>query len=180
MAELRIQSLYQAAWTVFGFQHDEAVADRDSLLAEIEESLGQETALAIRQHVDVALGRIQADDVPNPAVMAMSEFFDLLAAEMAVQEIADRISANAVFVDSDDDLLPSLGLSWRQDILPLLDGQKSPGYMPVQNVGTFLVMVQDADGSAEEISEDACKRRRELIAFLEKAMKLGEPIWCEL
>jgi hypothetical protein len=180
MAELRIQSLYQAAWTVFGFQHDEAVADRDSLLAEIEESLGQETALAIRQHVDVALGRIQADDVPNPAVMAMSEFFDLLAAEMAVQEIADRISANAVFVDSDDDLLPSLGLSWRQDILPLLDGQKSPGYMPVQNAEKFLGIVRNTKASAEKLSEDVRKWRQELVGFLERAVKLGEPIWCEL
>ena len=180
MAELRIQSLYQAAWTVFGFQHEEALADRDSLLAEIEESLGQETALAIRQHVDVALGRIQADDVPNPAVMAMPEFFDLLAAEMAVQEIADRISANAVFVDSDNGLLPSLGLSWQDDILPLLDGQQNPGKMPVKNVKKFLGMVRNTEGSAEAISDDVRGKRQELAAFLERAVKLDEPVWCEL
>jgi hypothetical protein len=179
MAKLRIQTLYQAAWKVFGFQYEEALADRNSLLTEIEESLGQETASEIQRHVGVALGRIQADELPSPAIMAMSEFFDLLAAEMAVQEVAERISANAVFVAPDDDLLPSLGLSWRQDVLPLID-DRNPGQMPVRNVETFLGMVQDADGSAEAISDDVRKRRLELIAFLEKAAKLGEPIWCEL
>ena len=44
MATLRIQTLYQAAWKVFGFQYDLAVADRDSLLAEIGESLGPTVA----------------------------------------------------------------------------------------------------------------------------------------
>jgi hypothetical protein len=179
MVKLCIKTLYQAAWNVFGFQY-EALAERDELLTGIEESLGPNVASDIQRHVGVALGRIQADDLPSPTIMAMSEFFDLLAAEMAVQEVAERISANAIFVDSDDGFLPTLGMSWKDDVLPLLEGRSSPGYMPVQNVGTFLVMVQDADGSAEEISEDACKRRRELIAFLEKAMKLGEPIWCEL
>ena len=99
---------------------------------------------------------------------------------MAVQEIADRISANAVFVDSDDRLLPSLGLSWQDDILPLLDGQQNPGKMPVENVKKFLGMVRNTEGSAETISDDVRGKRRELVAFLEKAVKLGEPIWCEL
>jgi hypothetical protein len=112
--------------------------------------------------------------------MAMSEFFDLLAAEMAVQEVAERISANAVFYDHDDGFLPTLGLSWKEDVLPLLDGQKSPGQMSVANVKKFLPMVRMAKGSAEAISDDVRKRRRELVAFLEKAVKVGEPIWCEL
>ena len=90
MATLRIQTLYQAAWKVFGFQYDLAVADRDSLLAEIGESLGPTVASDIQCDCDAAL-----------------------------QEIADRISANAIFVDPDDGFLPNLGLSWRQDVLPL-------------------------------------------------------------
>jgi hypothetical protein len=176
MANLCIRKLYDAAWTVFGFQYyDEAVADRDELLTEIEESLGQETASKIRCQVDVALGRIQADELPSPTITAMPEFYELLAAEMTVREVAERISANAVFVDSDDDLLPSLGLSWR-DVLPLLDGQQ----MSVQNVENFLAMVRMTDGSADEISDDFRKRRQELIAFLEKAVKVQESIWCEL
>jgi hypothetical protein len=180
MAKLRIQSSYQAAWTVFDFQHEEAVADRDSLLTEIEERFGHKVASDIQRHVDVALGRIQADEGPNPAIMAMSEFFDLLAVELSVREVAERIEVGSVFRDADDDLLPSLGLSWRQDVLPLIDGRSSPGQMPVENVKKFLGMVQDAEGSVGQISDDVRGKRQELAAFLEKAVKLGEPIWCEL
>ena len=150
MATLRIQTLYQAAWKVFGFQYDLAVADRDSLLAEIGESLGPTVASDIQCDCDAAL-----------------------------QEIADRISANAMFVDPDDGFLPNLGLSWRQDVLPLIDGG-TPGNMAVENVKKFLEMVRNTEGSAQTISDDVRKRRQELIAFLEKAVKLGEPIWCEL
>jgi hypothetical protein len=174
MAQLCIESLYRAAWTVFSFQHDEALADRDELLTEIEESLGPNVASDIQRHVGVALGRIQADETPNPAVTAMSEFFDLLAAEMAVQEIADRISANAVFIDSDDGLLP-----WKDNVLPLLDG-RNPGKMAVENVKKVLRMVRMTDGSADEFSDDVQGKRRELVGFLERAVKVQEPIWCEL
>ena len=117
---------------------------------------------------------------PNPAFMKMSEFSDLLAAEMAVREVAERISANAIFVDSDDSFLPTLGLSWKDDVLPLLDGRSNPGKMAVENVKKFLRMVRMTDGSADEVSDDVRKRRRELIEFLVRAVNLGEPIWCEL
>jgi hypothetical protein len=180
MAKLLIKTLYRSVWKLFGFQHQAAVEEQERFRSDIEKRLGQDTALKIQRHVDVALGRNQAEDLPNPAVMAIPEFFDLLAAEMSVQEIADRISANAAFVDYDDRLLPSLGLSWQDDILPLLDGQQNPGKMPVKNVKKFLGMVRNTDGSAEAISDDFRGKRRELVAFLEKAVKLNEPIWCEL
>lgn len=180
MAKLLIKTLYRSVWSIFGFQHQAAVEEQKRFRSDIEKRLGQDTALKIQRHVDVALGRIQADEGPNPAIMAMSEFFDLLAVEMALQEMADRISANAIFVDSDDRLLPSLGLSWQDDILPLLDGQQNPGKMPVKNVKKFLGMVRMTEGSAEEISDDFRGKRRELVGFLERAVKVGEPIWCEL
>ncbi len=180
MAKLCIETLHRSVWKIFGFQHEEAVADREFLLTEIGQNLGPKMASEIQHHVDVALGRIQADEGPNPHVTAMPEFFDLLAAEMAVREVADRISANAIFVDSDDGFLPTLGMSWKDDVLPLLDGQKSPGQMSVQNVQKFLEMVRNTEGSDETISDDVRKRRRELVAFLEKTVNLGEPLWCEL
>jgi hypothetical protein len=163
-----------------GFQYDEALADRDELLTEIKESLGPKVASDIQRHVDVALGRIQADDVPTPQIVSRPEFFDVLAAEMAVQEVAERISANAVFYDHDDGLLPTLGLSWKDDVIPLIDGQQNPGYLSVLSVKKVLAMVRNTKGSAEAISDDVRKRRQELIAFLERAVKVGEPIWCEL
>ena len=142
--------------------------------------MGQDTALKIQWHVDVALGRLQSDETPNPRVTTMSEFYELLAHEKSIEAIADRISANAIFVDSDNGLLPRLGLSWSEDILPLLDGRSSPGYMPVQNAEKFLGIVRNIKASAEAISDDVRKRRLELVGFLERAVKVGEPIWCEL
>ena len=179
MAKLLIKTLYRSVWSIFGFQHQAAVEEQKRFRSDIEKRLGQDTALKIQRHVDVALGRIQADEGPNPAIMAMSEFFDLLAVEMALQEMADRISANAIFVDSDDRLLPSLGLSWQDDILPLLDG-RNPGNMAVENVAQFLAIVRNTDGSAEAVSDDFRGKRLELVAFLERAVKLDEPVWCEL
>jgi hypothetical protein len=86
--------------------------------------------------------------------------------------------------------LPTLGLSWRQDVLPLVDGQENPGYMPPENVVRFLRLVQDADqqlpseeeieGSTDEIADHFRKRRRELTEFLERAVKLREALYCDL
>ena len=184
MAKLRIKKLHDGVWKIFGFQFNQAVADRDCLKSEIEKRLGSETASDIQLHVDLALERLQADAVPNPLIMSKSEFFDLLAAEMKIQEIADRIDANALFVDSNG-LLPTLGFSWQEDVLPLIDGQKSPGFMPIENVNRFLEMVRGAKqripaDSAEETAEYFRKRRRELVIFLERAVKLCEPVWCDL
>jgi hypothetical protein len=114
MANLCIKQLYDAAWKVFQFQHDLAVADRDCLKSEIEKRLGSEMVSEIQSHIEVALGRLQSDDVPNPLIMSKSEFFDLLAAEMEIQEIADRIEANAKFSDPGS-LLPTLGFLWQED-----------------------------------------------------------------
>ena len=63
--------------------------------------LGQEMASEIERHVDVALGRIQADAPPNPIIMTKREFYELLALEQQVEEIERRINAVA---DSDHDL----------------------------------------------------------------------------
>jgi hypothetical protein len=86
--------LRNAAWMVFGFQYDEAAGNRDHLRAESEKRLGSEVASQVKHHVDVALGRLPAISQPNSAIMKMPEFYDLLAAEMAVQEIADKIDAH--------------------------------------------------------------------------------------
>jgi hypothetical protein len=179
MAKLRIESLHNAVWKIFGFQHDQAVADRDRLRTTIEHRLGHEKASEVQRYVDVALGRVQAGDLPNPQVVKMREFYELLAAEMAVREIADRIEANAVFVDPDDGLLSTLGLSWRQDVLPLIDGKVSPGYMRSKNVEKLLGMV-GAAAQQLPVEEETDSRRRELIEFLEKAIKVGQPVWCNL
>ena len=73
MVKLVLRKLHESVLKVFGFQHDLAVADRDELLTEIGQNLGPKMASEIQRHVGVALGRIQADEGPNPAIMAMSE-----------------------------------------------------------------------------------------------------------
>ena len=187
MATLKIKSLYESCWKLFGFQHKQLVAERDEFRAEIGHRLGQKTALEIQRHVDISLGRLLAcPDLPNPKVMILREFYELLALERAAEEIERRIDANAVFVDPGS-LLPTLGMSWRRDVLPLLDGQ---GHMPIENVKTLLGMVNNADqrlpfedgieGTAEETADYFRKWRRELTTFLERAVKVGEPVWCEL
>jgi hypothetical protein len=187
MATLKIETLFDAAWTIFGFQYDQFVADRDRFRAEIERRLGSETASDIQRHVDVSLGRLLNvfPDVPNPKIIVRREFIELLALEKALEEVQRRIDANAVFYDLDQGVLATLGMSWHQDVLRLLDGQESPGHMPHKNIKTFLAMVRDADQRipSEEGIEggDYFRRwRRELIEFLEEAVKLGEPIWCDL
>ena len=82
-----------AAWKIFGFQYQEAIIERDNFLKKIERCLGLRTASKVRHHVDVAIRRSRADAQPNPAIVKLPEFFELLALEMAIQEIADRIEA---------------------------------------------------------------------------------------
>ena len=182
MAKLLIKKLQDATWRIFGFQHEATVSDRDDYLTRMKRRLGHETASDIQSHVDLALERIQADNVPNPRIMTMREFFELLALEKAIVEIEHRIEANAVFVDSNG-LLPTLGLS--RDVLRLLDGQESPGSMSVENVEKFLGMVQDTTQRlpvdlANETADHFRKRRQELIEFLERAVRMGESVWCLL
>ena len=186
MAQLKIETLFNAAWEVFGFQHAQVVADRDDFQAGIERRLGQDVAAQIQLHVDSAMGRGQTDTV-NPTIMAMRETYELLALEQTIDEVRQRIDANAVFVDPGS-LLPIFGLSWHQDVMPLLDGQKSPGSMPIENVRKFLAMVRGAtqrvpseEGIDGPANDDYFRKwRRDLIEFLERAVKFAEPIWCRL
>ena len=189
MVELRIEKLYESAWKSFGFQYDQIVAVRDRFRTRLQRCLDQEVAVEIRLHVDVSLGRRLNvfSDVPNPKIMIMREYYELLGLETALQEIERRIDSNGVFHDPGS-LLPTLGLSWQQDVLPLIDAQETPGYMPVQNVKQFLRTVSHAeqrvpaeDGiEAEEMAAFFRKWRQELVEFLERAVKVGEAMWCRL
>ena len=189
MVELRIESLYKSAWKIFGFQHKQLVADRDRFRATLKRRLGHDLATLIQRHVDVSVGHLLVfPGVPNPEIMIMREFYELLAIEKSIEEIKQRIDYNAIFWDPVYELLPTLGLDWRHDVLRLIDGQKSPGHMPHENVTKFLAMVRSAtqrvasEGGTEDddIVEFYRKWRKELDQFLERAVKTGEPLYCDL
>lgn len=185
-AELRIESELDQAWKIHGEAHRQAVADRNHLQSDIRDRFGAEVAAEVQRHVDVALGRLLADILPDLDPAAERAFHQLRALEMAMVEIEGQIESKCVFFDpySANGLLPALGLSWWADVLPLLP--ENPGYMPVENVLKFLGMVKNADqrllsGEAgEETAKDFRKRREELIEFLEKAVELREAVWCDL
>jgi hypothetical protein len=187
-AELRIESEYDLAWKIHGDDHRHAVAARDHFRTQIELRLGPEVASQIQWHVDAAMRRFLADDVPDLDLAAERTFYQLLALERAVIEIEGRIEAGNSFFDPYhvNGLLPTLGLSWWEDVAPLLDGHENPGYLRPESVVTFLVMVRDADqrlpfGEGNEGKADHFPRdRRELIEFLERAVRLREAVWCNL
>ncbi len=182
MATLRIDTLLDGAWRLFGFQYEQLVADRDRYLAKLQRSLGHEMAEEIRQHVDVSCGRLlPLPEFRDPAVMSMKEFVELLAMERSLLDIERQINVNAVFYDSHHETLKTLGLS-PQDVRNLIDGQTSPGYIPCENVEKLLTMVVGAKQRIIGDADDARfyqQRRRELIQFLQRALLVGEPLFCD-
>jgi hypothetical protein len=179
-AELRIESLYDEARVTFRSEYDRAVQARDHFQSKLRNRFGEVVGSEIQRHVDVALGRLQAEDV-SPEIMKQRVFYELLALEQAVEEIQRQIDAGAVFHDSDHGLLPTLGLSWEHDVVPLIDGEQI--YMPIENVVKFLGMVRGADQrlpSGEESADHFRGKRRELIEFLDRTVALGEAVWCVL
>jgi hypothetical protein len=181
-AELSIESLYDRAWERHGDDYRQAVADRDNFRSESSGRLGPDLASAVQLHVDAALGRLLADDLPALDPAAERAYHQLRALERAVMEIEGQIEVGNTFFD------PYIGglfpMSWWERVLPLLP--ENPGYMPVKNVVEFLEMVKNADQRLpsgednEEMADDFRKRRQELIEFLERAVELGEAVWCDL
>jgi hypothetical protein len=185
-AELRIESELDRSWANHGEAHRQAVADRESFQSETRHRFGPEVAAKVQRHVDEALGRLLADDFPDLDPAAERRFHELLALERAVLEIESRIEAGNTFFDpyNEHGLLPTLGLSWWGDVLPLLP--ENPGFMARNSVVKFLAMVTEADqrlpsgDESEATVKDFRERRRELIRFLEKAIGLRESVWCDL
>lgn len=185
-AELRIEPDLDRAWKAHGDEYNQAVAARDHFQSETRDRLGPEVAAAVQHHVDAALGRLLSDDFPALDPAAKRACQQLLALERAVQEIEGRIESKAIYFDpyTDHGVLPTLGLSWWDDVVPLLP--ENPGVMAIGNVENFLAMIVDADqrlphgDESEATAKDFRERRRKLVEFLERAIGLGEPVWCDL
>jgi hypothetical protein len=183
MAQFRIEVLYHGAWQLFGWQVQQLGKNRDTYLARLKRRLGSEMAEKIVQHVEVSCGRLlPLPKFRDPDIMTMPEFFGLLALERSLLEIKRRIEENAVFYDFHLELLTTLGIS-EQDVQNLIDGQQSPGYLPVENVQKLTAMVL---GAKQKVIGDADdrkfyrQRRRELVQFLQRVLLVGEPLFCEV
>jgi hypothetical protein len=178
-AEFRIESLHDAGWEAHGTNYNQAVAARDHFATEIQNRLGPELAADVQHHVDVALGRLRGDELPDLPIAAERAFHQLLALERAVLQIEARIEAGCVFFDPYIDGL--FLMSFWGNVISLLAGQESPGFMRRENIVKFLAMVVGADQRLPKGSSDHNRRKRqELIEFLERAIALEEPIWCDL
>ena len=128
-------------------------------------------------------------------------FRELLLLELGLRKIEDRVDSVASFFDPYNAfaVLPTLGFSWWDDILPMVEPPTGQGYMPLRNITMFLGMVQSAKqdlpscneiersgrqvGKTNDIFEwhdHFRQQRRRLIEFLGMAVKMKEPIWCDL
>ena len=183
MATFRIEILYHGAWAIFNFQVQQLSADRDRFLARLKRRLGSEMTERIVQHVEVSCGRLlPLAEFRDADIMTMPEFFELLALEKTLLDIKRRIEENSVFYDFHLELLTTLGIS-EQDMQDLIDGQQSPGYIPVENIQMLMAMVVGAKlrviGDADD-RKFYRKRRKELVQFLQRALLIGEPLFCEV
>ena len=183
MATLQIDTLYHGGWTLFSFRHQQLTADRDRYLTRLQRRLGFEMAEKIVQHVDVSCGRLlPLAEFRDPEIMTMPEFFKLLALERSLLDIKRRIEENSVFYDFHLELLTTLGIS-EQELQRLIDGQQSPGYLPVENVQKLTARVLGAKQKVIGDQDDKRfyrQRRKELVQFLQRAVLVGEPLFCEV
>jgi hypothetical protein len=184
MPTLRIDTLYEGAWKLFGFQYEQLTSDRDRYVGRLQRRLGPEMAEAICQQVDMSLLRaLPLADRRDPDIMTSPEYFELLGMEKTLADIERCVEANAIFYDPHHGLMRTLGLSWQKDIRPLIDGQRSPGYIPVENVQKLTALVLGAKQriiGAEDDAKFYRQRRQELIQFLQRALLVGEPLFCDV
>ena len=121
------------------------------------------------------------------------------AAQKEVNEAYDKMFAEGYFRDSYNatNCLNRVGLSWWADVVPLCNKK---GQMGIRNIRKFRKMITDAklepmtkeqllanhatvdDGvnSVEAWNKYYADGIKELLAFLDKALELKEPIDCSL
>lgn len=107
-------------------------------------------------------------------------------ADALVWDYYERMNVSGYFRDPYNgwDVLWQFGLSWWEDVLPLLDGH----HLPVEKTKTLLAMLDKHqslfDTNMAETNDDNqtyfTKQADALRAFLAEAVELGEPIDCSL
>ena len=200
-ARLIIKRLEEMAWRWYGSDIAAAGVERDHFKRKMRRWFGREQADRIAQSVKAAADPEAIGPMPYVCPVAEKAFVRLVTLELALQVIMGRVEAVSSFHDpyTAEAMLPTLGLSWWVDVRPLVQGPVHNGFMPAENVVRFLELVERSEqhfpsrrqieerGGTADRNNDLdhwhdrfrCQRRR-LIAFLERAVRLGEPLWCEL
>ena len=188
------------AWRWYGSDITAAGIARDHFKRKMRRWFGREGADRIAKPVQVAVDPAVSGPVPY-LPFAERAFVKLVTLELALREIIGRLEALSSFHDpyAAEAVMPTLGLSWWLDVRPLTQGPPHSCFMPAENVRRLLKIVEEAvqqfpnrrqieeRGGTVDRGNDLehwhdrfrCQRRR-LVAFLERAVRLGEPIWCEL
>ncbi len=200
-ATLTIKLIQEMAERWYGKEIAAAHAERDRFKKAMRRFLGQDRADRIARYVQAAVDPSVESPLPYLDAIADKTFFDLLSLELALKEIEGRVDSLSTFFDpcTADAVLPTLGLSWWVDVRPMIEPPGHYGQMPVRNVIRFLKMVKQADqcfptrrqieerggtvdraNGMESWHDHFRRQRRQLIDFLDRAIRLKEPICCEL
>ena len=201
MAELTIKLIQKMAGRWYEGDIAAARAERDSFKRQMRRWFGREQADKVAKGVRIATDPDATGPMPYICPVAERAFVKLVALELALKEIECRVDALATFYDPStaDAVLPTLGLSWWADVRSLIQPPGHYGQMPIKNVKRFLQMVIDADqcfptrrqieerdgtvdreNDMEQWHDRFRRKRRQLIDFLDRAVRLGEGIDCEL
>ena len=200
-ATLTIKRLEEMARRWYGQEIADARTERDRFQRKMRRWLGKEEANRIIQFVQAAADPSISSPLPYLCPLADKAFVTLVSLELALQEIESRVESLSSFSDpyTVGALLPTLGLSWWVDIRPMIEPSGHQGHMPIENVRKFLGMVTDArqvfptqkqieerrgivdrNNDLEHWHDYFRRQRRRLISFLERAVRIGEPICCSL
>ena len=184
MARFRIDTLYHGGWTLFELPTSTNSSPNGiGMWPSCIVASATKWPRRFCQHVDVSCGRLlPLAEFRDPDIMTMPEYCELRAIERTLADITRQIDLNSVFYDSRHELLTTIGIS-RQDMQNLIDGQTSPGYIPCENVEKLLTMVVGAKQQVIGDADDAKfyrHKRRELVQFLQRALLVGEPLFCDL
>jgi hypothetical protein len=120
-------------------------------------------------------------------------------AQKSVSRYYDKMYADGYFRDSynGSGIAGRLNFSWWNYVGPLLDKE---GFMSVENMKAFLARIEATNlelPTEKELRENHCtvdkgqnslakwhenyvNRKAELVKFLQKAIKLNEPIYCSI
>ena len=200
-AKLTIERLEEMAWRWYQADIATARIEREKFKQKMRRWFGREQADRIGKIVQAAIEPETTGPMPYLCRLADRAFVKLATLELAMREIMGRVEALSSFTDpyTAEAVLPTLGLSWWVDVQPLIQGPVRQGFMPAENVARFLEMVRNAPlqfptrkqieerGGVVERGNDLSDwhgrfrgQRRRLIAFLERAARLGEGLWCSL